>query len=145
MQPVHLLADWRTADRVWAGRARYAYAFRSLLTQGTRLAFGSDAPVAPLNPLLGVYAALTRQDEGGQPEAGWYPQERLTLPEVIQAYTLGPAELAGKSKWQGSLAPGKWADLILLNRNLFEITLAEIPEVKIDLTLFAGEIVFSRL
>jgi predicted amidohydrolase YtcJ len=67
VQPVHLQSDWRTADRVWGERSRYAYAFRSLLDRGALLAFGSDAPVAPLNPMLGIHAAVTRQDETGQP------------------------------------------------------------------------------
>jgi predicted amidohydrolase YtcJ len=145
MQPVHLLADWRTADKVWGQRARYAYAFRSLLAQGTQLAFGSDAPVAPLNPLLGIYAALTRQDAQGYPQGGWYPAETIELPEIIRAYTLGPAQLAGKSRWQGRLAPGKWADMVMLNRNLFEIEPVEIAEAEVDLTIFDGKAVFSRL
>jgi predicted amidohydrolase YtcJ len=88
VQPVHLQSDWRTADRVWGARACTAYAFRSLLDRGTALAFGSDAPVAPLNPLLGIHAAVTRQDETGQPAGGWYPAERLTVAEAIAGYTL---------------------------------------------------------
>ena len=143
MQPVHLLTDWPTADAVWGARARYAYAFRSLLDQGTHLAFGSDAPVAPLNPMLGIYAALTRQNEAGLPAEGWYPEERLTLAETIWAYTMGPARLAGKTAVQGSITPGKWADLILLEQDLFAIPPAEIKEVQVGLTLFAGEVVFE--
>jgi len=144
VQPVHLLTDWPTADLVWGERARYAYAFRSLLNHGARLAFGSDAPVAPFNPMLGIYAAVTRQDERGQPEAGWYPQERLTVAETIHGYTMGPAVLAGKQQHQGSITPGKWADLVVLSRNLFEIPPAEIAGVDVDLTVFAGEVVYRR-
>lgn len=143
VQPVHLLTDWPTADLVWGERARYAYAFRSLLEHGTRLAFGSDAPVAPFNPMLGIYAAVMRQDERGKPEAGWYPEERLTVAEAIHGYTMGPAFLAGKERHQGSITPGKWADLIVLSRNLFEIPAAEIAGVSVDFTVFAGEIVHA--
>ncbi|MEW5985312.1 MAG: amidohydrolase [Chloroflexota bacterium] len=141
VQPVHLLTDWPTADRVWGARACTAYAFRSLLDQGTRLAFGSDAPVAPFNPFLGIYAAVTRQDEQGRPAEGWYPQERLTVAEAIHSYTMGPAYLAGKSDLQGSLTPGKWADLIMLSGNVFEIPAAEIPHVQVEMIVFDGRIV----
>lgn len=144
MQPVHVMFDWRVADKVWGARARYAYAFRSLLAQGTHLAFGSDAPVAPLDPLPGIYAAVARQDEQGQPAAGWYPEERLTMAETIWAYTMGPAQLAGKSHRQGSITSGKWADMIMLSRNLFEIEPAEILDASVELTIFNGEVVFSR-
>jgi predicted amidohydrolase YtcJ len=144
MQPVHLLTDWPVADRVWGRRARYAYAFRSLLDQGTRLAFGSDAPVAPLNPLLGIYAAVTRQDQRGEPQAGWYPEERISVAEAIYGYTMGPAYLAGKQHLQGSLTPGKWADIIVLSRNLFEIPPAEIAETTVDLTIFDGQVVYCK-
>jgi predicted amidohydrolase YtcJ len=144
MQPVHLLTDWPTADKVWGKRARYAYAFRSLLDQGTWLAFGSDAPVAPLNPMLGIYAAVTRQDERGEPAGGWYPEENISVAEAIHGYTMGPAYLAGKQHLQGSITPGKWADMIVLSRNLFEIPCAEIAEVSADLTIFAGQVVYSK-
>jgi predicted amidohydrolase YtcJ len=144
LQPVHLLTDWPTADRVWGRRARYAYAFRSLLERSTLLAFGSDAPVAPLNPLLGIYAAVTRQDEHGQPADGWYPEERLTVAEAIYGYTMGPARLAGKEHLQGSLVPGKWADLVVLSENLFEVPPREIAKVEVETTIFNGEVVYQR-
>jgi len=144
MQPVHIQTDWATADRVWGERARYAYAFRSLLNHGTRLAFGSDAPVAPLNPMLGISTAVTRKDKAGKPYDGWYPEERLTVAEAIYAYTMEPAYLSGKSHRFGSLTPGKWADFILLSQNLFEIPQDAIVETTIEQTFFAGELLFSR-
>ncbi|RPI35288.1 MAG: amidohydrolase, partial [Chloroflexota bacterium] len=110
MQPVHLISDWQTAERVWGERSRYAYAFRSLLNHHTQLAFGSDAPFAPLNPMTGIYAAVTRQDERGEPSTGWYPEERLSVVEAVHAYTMGAAGAAGKQHIQGSIRPGKWAD-----------------------------------
>ncbi len=143
VQPVHLLTDWPTADKVWGNRSRYAYAFRSLLDHGTRLALGSDAPVAPLNPMLGIYAAVTRQDERGHPANGWYPEERLTVAEAVHGYTSGPAYLAGKQEVQGTITPGKWADMIVLSRNLFEIPPAEIAEVRVEVTVFAGRVVYQ--
>lgn len=143
VQPVHLQSDWRTADRVWGQRARYAYAFRSLLDRGTPLAFGSDAPVAPLNPMLGIHAAVTRQDETGEPAGGWYPVERLTVAEAIEAHTLGPARLSGKADRFGSINPGKYADLVVLSQNLFEIDPADIPATTVWLTVFDGRVVFA--
>jgi predicted amidohydrolase YtcJ len=144
MQPVHIQTDWATADHVWGERARYTYAFRSLLNQGTRVAFGSDAPVAPLNPMLGIYSAVTRKDAAGQPNGGWYPEEQLTVAEAIYAYTMEPAYLSGKSHLSGSLAPGKWADFTLLSQNLFEIPYDAITETTVEQTFFAGELLFSR-
>ncbi len=142
VQPVHLCTDWPTADRVWGPRARYTYAFRSLLAHGIRLALGSDAPVAPLDPMLGIYAAVTRQDQQGQPEGGWYPEERIGVAEAIHGYTMGPAYVAGQQHRQGSITPGKWADLIMLARNIFEIPPAEIAETRVDLTIFDGRVVY---
>lgn len=144
VQPVHLLTDWPVADLYWGARGRYAYAFRSLLNHGTVLACGSDAPVAPLNPLLGIYAAVTRQDEAGKPPGGWYPQERLILAEAIEGYTLGAARVAGKQHLQGSIKPGKWADLVVLSHNLFARPPAEIPHVNVVMTIFAGQVVYQQ-
>jgi len=145
VQPVHLFTDWEVADRVWGARARYAYALRSLLERDVPLAFGSDAPVAPLNPLLGIYAAVTRRDERGQPAGGWYPEERISVAEAIRAYTLGPAFAAGKARQQGSITPGKWADLTVLSRNVFGIPPEEIPEVEVVLTVFDGAVVYRSV
>jgi hypothetical protein len=92
--------------------------------------------------MLGLYAAVNRQDEQGEPAGGWYPEERLTVAEAIQGYTTGPARLAGKQHLQGSITPGKWADLIVLSRNLFEIPPDEIAEDKVELTIFAGQVVY---
>ncbi len=141
VQPVHLQSDWRTADRVWGERGRYAYAFRSLLDRGTPLAFGSDAPVAPPDPMPNIYAAVTRRDGRGEPAGGWYPEERLTVAEAIEAYTLGPARLSGKADRFGAVAPGRYADLVVLSHNLFAIDPAEIPHTTAWLTVFNGRVV----
>lgn len=143
VQPVHLMTDWRTADRVWGGRARTAYAFRTLLDCGTALALGSDAPVAPLDPLLGIYAAVTRQDAGGEPAGGWYPEQRLTVAEAIHGYTMGPAHVSGKADRLGSITPGKYADFTILSRNLFDIPTEEIPTAKPSMTIAGGQVVYA--
>ncbi len=144
VQPIHINLDWRSADKYWGQRARYTYAFRSLLDLGTPLAFGSDAPVAPLNPFLGIYAAVTRQDEQGQPEGGWYPVEKISVAEAVKAYTLVPAQLAGKAQRQGSITPGKWADMIMLSHNIFEVNPADIAHTKVEITIFNGQVVFEQ-
>lgn len=145
VQPVHIMSDWKTADRVWGSRARYAYAFRSMLNHKTMLAFGSDAPFAPLNPLLGIYAAVTRCDDRREPDAGWYPEERLSVAETIYGYTMGAAFAAGKQSLQGSISPGKWADFIVLDRNIFEINPMEIPEADVLMTIIDGQVVFESM
>lgn len=141
VQPIHLQTDWPTADRVWGHRARFAYAFRSLLDRGTPLAFGSDAPVAPINPMSGIFAAVARQDAASLPTGGWYPEERLTMAEVIEGYTMGPARLSGKADRFGSITPGKYADLVVLSQNLFDIPPEAIPATTAWLTLFNGRVV----
>lgn len=144
MQPYHLMTDWRTADKVWGSRARYGFAMRSLLNHGATLAFGSDAPVAPMDPMAAIYAAVSRQDLDGQPEGGWVSEENLTIAEAVEAYTLGPAAVAGKTAVQGSLVPGKWADFIVLSDNIFELPAAQIPDVNVDVTVVASEVVYHR-
>lgn len=144
VQPVHIQADWQTADTVWGKRARYAYAFGSMLEQGVRLAFGSDAPVAPLDPMLGIYAAAARQDQAGQPAGGWYPQERLGMADIIRGYTMDPAYMSGQVGRQGSISVGKWADMIAFSQDLFQIEPEAIPATQIDLTIFDGEVVHRR-
>lgn len=144
MQPVHLITDWATADKVWGDRARLTYAFRSLLDNGATLAFGSDAPVAPYDPMLGIYAAVTRQDTDGNPVGGWHASEKLNMAEAIYGYTMGPAIVAGKQAVQGSITPGKWADLIVLSQDLFESEPAAILETQVDVTIFASKVVYRR-
>jgi predicted amidohydrolase YtcJ len=112
MQPAHLLTDVPLIERHWGARGRGAYAFRTLRRRGTTLAFGSDAPVASLDPREGVYAALARRDASGGPAGGWRPDERLSFEEIVQAYTVGPAVAAGLSHRSGTLAPGRDADLV---------------------------------
>jgi len=141
MQPIHCTDDIPNTDKLWGPRGRNAYPFRSLLHAGTRLAFGSDAPVASPNPWWGIHAAVTRQRRDGAPADGWYPNQRLSVQEAVRAYTLGPAEAIGQTHQQGRLAPGYLADLILLDRDIFTIPADALPDTRVLLTLLGGVIV----
>lgn len=144
MQPLHATSDMRAADRLWGERARYGYAWRSLLNAGALLAFGSDAPVESPNPFLGIHAAVTRQDENDQPEEGWYPQERLAVEEAVRAYTQGAAYSAPYLPGvTGTLTPGAAADLLILDRDIFTVEPAEIKGVQPLLTLIGGEAAYD--
>ncbi|HET9294001.1 MAG TPA: amidohydrolase [Gemmatimonadales bacterium] len=112
MQPAHLLTDIPLVDRHWGERGRGAYAFRSLLAAGNALVFGSDVPVASIDPREGVYAALERRGVDGAPSAGWRPEERLGFEQVVHAYTTAAARAAGVAERRGTLAPGQDADLV---------------------------------
>ena len=112
MQPAHLLTDIPLVDRYWGDRGRGAYAFRSLLRQGAHLVFGSDVPVASLDPREGIYAALERKGFDGAPRTGWRPEEKLGFSEALHAYTVAPSHAAGTGARRGRLAPGFDADLV---------------------------------
>lgn len=145
MQPVHATSDMNMAeDRVGAERIKGAYAWRTFLDQGTVVAAGSDFPVESPNPFHGLYAAVTRQDQAGKPPGGWHPQQKLTLVEAFRAFTLDAAWAAGSDKVQGALEPGKWADFILVDRDIF----AEAPErlwsTAVLETWVGGKRVFAR-
>jgi hypothetical protein len=112
MQPAHLLTDIPLVDRHWGARGQGAYAFRSLLQRGTRLVFGSDVPVASIDPRQGVFAALERRGLGEPPGGGWRPEEKLGVADVVHAYTAGAAHAAGVASRRGVLAPGFDADLV---------------------------------
>ncbi|MBA3317612.1 MAG: amidohydrolase [Gemmatimonadales bacterium] len=112
MQPAHLLTDIPLVERHWGGRGRGAYAFRSLLRRGTAVVFGSDVPVASIDPREGVYAALERKGFDGAPRAGWRPEERIGFEDVVRGYTVAAAHASGTSRRLGTLARGAEADLV---------------------------------
>ena len=146
MQPYHAIDDGRWAEkRLGAERARWSYAWRSMLKAGAPLAFGTDWPVAPLNPLLGIYAAVTRATLDGKHPEGWFAGERLTLEETLRAYTLGSAYAAFEEKEKGTLAPGKLADAVVLDKDLFAIPPEEIKDAHVVLTILGGKEVYGRL
>lgn len=143
MQPIHATSDMYLADELLGGRARYSYAWRSLLNSGARLAFGSDSPVEPLDPFLGIYAAITRQRDG-RPEGGWYPEERLSAEEAVRAYTEGAAWASGEERLKGTLAPGMLADFVALPSNPLEGDPDALLAMQVQLTCIGGEVVYSR-
>jgi len=144
MQPLHATSDRDVADRLWGERCCYAYAWRSLLDAGTALAFGSDCPVETLDPLRGIHAAVTRK-RVEEPDVGsWYPQERISVPQAVHAYTLGAAYASGEDSVKGSLASGKLADMVVLDRDIFQIPPDEIPQAKVEMTVLGGQVVFQR-
>lgn len=139
MQPIHATSDMQMADSYWGERARYSYAWRTLLNSGATLVFGSDAPVEPIEPLLGIYAAVARRRPDGTPgPAGWYPEQKLTMQETIHAFTMGAAITSGQETTQGSLTPGKLADLTIFDRDIFAISPDELLDVKIEGTVVNG-------
>jgi predicted amidohydrolase YtcJ len=138
-----------TADFVLGWRANRVYNFHSLLESGALLVLGSDAPVADPNPFLGIHAALYRQKPDNMAAGPWYGDQCLTLAQTIEGYTLGAAKAAGWEQVIGSITPGKRADLIVLDRDLFALESAgvsgsEIADTQVLLTLFDGRIVHEQ-
>jgi predicted amidohydrolase YtcJ len=139
MQPIHATSDYLMADRYWGQRAAYSYNPRLQLDRGVVLAFGSDAPVEPMGSLIGIHAAVTRQRADGSPGAeGWYPAARLTVYEALRGYTIGAAYAAGMEDRLGRLAPGYLADLVLLERDIYEIAPSEILQAGVIGTMVGG-------
>jgi len=144
MQPYHAIDDGRWAEeRIGHERARSSYAWRSMLNAGAPLAFGTDWPVAPLDPLQGVYAAVTRATLDGKHPEGWFPEERLTLDEALRIYTAGSAYAALEEKEKGSVAPGKLADFVVLSQDLFSIPPEKIRETRVVMTIVGGKVVYQ--
>lgn len=145
MQPTHATSDMNMAeDRVGAKRLEGAYAWRTLLAQGSRLAFGSDFPVELANPFYGLHAAVTRQDRNNQPVKGWVPEQALTLEEALRAFTIDAAYAADQDTKVGALQPGYWADFILVDKDLFTIASEDLWTVQVNQTFIAGEPVYTR-
>jgi len=145
MQPTHATSDMNMAeDRVGKERIKGAYAWKTLLTQGTIIAGGSDFPVESANPFFGLHAAVTRTDHEGKPIKGWHPEEAMTLTQAFRAFTLDAAYAQHQEKVIGSLEPGKWADFILVDQDPFKIAPADLWKTKVLETWLAGEQVFSQ-
>lgn len=137
MQPIHATSDMVTADRYWGARTRYAYNPRIQLDRGVVVAFGSDAPVEPFDPFLGLHAAVTRQRDG-QPDGGWHPSANLTLDEALRGFTQGPAYAAGMENRLGMLDEGYLADLLVLDRDIFAGSPDELLETQVLGTMVDG-------
>lgn len=145
MQPIHAASDMLMADRFWGERAAHSYAWRTQLQRGVHLAFGSDAPVESPNPFFGLHAAVTRQRADGSPDPnGWYPEQKITLQEALEAYTLGPAYTAGMENRLGRLSPGYLADLIVLDQDPFAISPFDLYALEASATMIGGEWVWQQ-
>jgi len=114
-----------------------------MLDAGARLAFGSDWPVAPLDPLSGIYAAVTRATLDGKNPGGWFPEQRLTVEEALRAYTLGAAYAAFQETEKGTISPGKLADVVVLSDDLFRIAPERIKDVRVEITILGGRLVYQ--
>jgi len=143
-QPNNISLDISMIDHCAGPRGKYAYNLKSILKNHIPLMLSSDAPVTDLNPLAGIYSAVTRQRMDHTPKQGWYMDEALSVEEAVKGYTITPAEATGTGKHLGSISPGKLADMIVLDQDIFSIDTARIAETKIDLTLFDGRIVYER-
>jgi predicted amidohydrolase YtcJ len=146
MQPYHVIDDGRWAEgRIGAKRCASSYAYRSLIDAGAKLAFGSDWPVAPLDPIPGLDAAVNRRTLDGKHEGGWFPEQRISIAEAVEAYTLGSAFGASQEKERGSLTAGKLADFVVLSRDVLDAKERDrIAETKVNLTVVGGKVVFER-
>jgi hypothetical protein len=145
MQPYHAIDDGRWAEkRIGPERIKSTYAFRSLLDGGAHLAFGSDWTVAPIDPLLGIYAAVTRRTLDGKHPNGWIPQEKITVEEALRAYTSSNAYGIFADTRRGRLAPGYAADFVVLNQDLTAIPPETVDRVAVLSTVIGGKVVFSR-
>jgi hypothetical protein len=146
MQPYHCIDDGRWAEkRIGPDRAKTTYAFRSLLDAGVTLAFGSDWDVAPMSPLMGIYAAVTRRTLDGKHPDGWVPEQKVTVAEAVHAYTLGSAYASFDDDSKGSIEPGKLADLAVLSEDIFTADPEKISDTKVYMTVFDGQIVFGPI
>jgi predicted amidohydrolase YtcJ len=141
--PANMVLDINLIDTSVGEKGEYTYAFRSLMDTGTPVMFSSDCPVCDPDPLMGIHAAVSRQRSDGTPGKGWYPEQRVTPAEAIQAYTSIPARVH-QAVDLGVLVPGNRADLAILSENILTIPPSTIPEAKVEMTVFDGEVVYRK-
>jgi predicted amidohydrolase YtcJ len=148
MQPYHSVPD-PTQMSVWTSsvgpeRIERAWAFNSIAKANGRLVFGSDWPVMTMNPLLGLHVAVTRTTPGGEPEGGWIPGERIRLQQAIDAYTKDAAWASFDEHRKGTLERDMLADLVILTRNIFALSPADLADTDVAVTIFDGRVVYTR-
>jgi predicted amidohydrolase YtcJ len=145
VQPRFVASDWSVAEKRWGHeRCRTGYAWKSLMKVGIAMQFGSDAPVEPIAPILGIQASVTRQTPAGDPAGGWFPEERLTLEETLLGFTQVAAFNSGREREHGKVAPGKWADLTVFSQDLFRVDPSEWPGVEVEMTVVGGEVAYRK-
>jgi len=143
MQPIHATQDMDMANLHWGSRARWSYAWRSVLNSGAGLALGTDCPVESLDPLQGVYAAVTRCRPDGTPAGGWYPEECLTIEQALSGYTLGSATACGQQQQRGSLTVGKVGDVVVLSQDVTDDAPERLLDTRVDMTVLDGNVIFE--
>ncbi|MCP4118758.1 MAG: amidohydrolase family protein [Desulfobacteraceae bacterium] len=145
VQPVFLSTDWELAERQWGfERCENAYAWKTIQDMEIPLQFGSDSPVESPDPMLGIHAAYTRQTPSAEPENGWFPDQKLTLEEILRGFTLQPAITSGTGDVSGTLSVGKFADMTVFSKNLFKTPPSEWIGDNVDMTIVSGEVVFQK-
>jgi predicted amidohydrolase YtcJ len=146
MQPTHCMTDMRFCEiRVGRERSKNAYIWKTLLDAGAQIAFGTDWPVEPLDPMRGLYSAVTRKNiESGGPEGGWFPKQRLTMADSVRLYTLGAAYASFEEKIKGSIEPGKLADFTVLSKDIYRVDPKEVLTTEALYTILGGKIVFQK-
>jgi len=145
VQPYHAIDDGRWAEkRIGPDRIKTTYAFREFLDHKVRLAIGTDWPVAPLDPVLGLHAAVTRATLDGKNPGGWVPAQKITLAEAIEAYTMGAAYAEFQEQDKGSITAGKLADLSILGTDPFAVEPPALRDLKVDMTIVGGRVVYER-
>jgi hypothetical protein len=141
--PCNMVLDMNLIDMAVGDKGKWTYAFRQLIDSGAPVMFSSDCPVCDPDPLMGIHAAVTRMRPDGTPKGGWYPDSRLTVAEALKAYTLTPASVHNANRI-GTITPDKKADLVVLSNNILTIPASRLPEIRVDMTLFDGRIVYRR-
>lgn len=144
VQPHNMILDISMIDECVGPKGKWAYAYRDLLDAGIPMLFSSDSPVCSPSPLAGIHAAVTRQREDGTPSGGWYPEQRISVDEAVAGYTIAPARAYGVEIELGSITPGKRADMVILDRNIYTTDPADILNTQVDTTFFDGQIVYQR-
>jgi len=142
--PTNMTLDINMIDESVGPKGRWTYSFRDMLNAGVQVLFSSDCPVCDPNPLVGIHAAVTRRRKDGTPPEGWYSSQRITVEEAVRGYTIDPAIAYGMENKLGSITQGKWADIIILDRDIFAENPMEIADARVYMTVFDGRIVFRR-
>jgi hypothetical protein len=144
VQPHNMILDINMIDECVGERGRFTYAYQQMMAAGIPVLFSSDAPVCDPSPLVGIHAAVTRQRRDGTPAGGWYPSQRVSVEQAVAAYTTVPAAFYGRTQDLGTLTPGKKADIILLDQDIFRVDPMAIADTQVKMTVFDGEIVFRQ-